>query len=219
MFCVRVGLKPGFWAGVGIVFLVSRKRIRRKQIILRVFFKTRKLFLNTIAPDCSLGPAQVRRVLHVPLDVGAWLSRAAPWAPAGTGSRGVAGGAELGCPGAGGEMVWGLLGRSPPSSPLCCPWVRSLPPQPLWGCPRLGTYTPLRAALLSASSFPPNSSPLFENYNWEENRSDSSLHRAGQERFLPQLLGWVVGFTHAGSFYGDQACLPRDGLGEDITCG
>lgn len=39
MVFVRMGLKRGFWAGLGVVMLVFRKEMKKKQIILRVFFK------------------------------------------------------------------------------------------------------------------------------------------------------------------------------------
>lgn len=37
------------------------------------------------------------------------------------------------------------------------------------------------------------------------------LARSQQERFLPQLLLWVVGLIHASGFYREEACLSRDG--------
>lgn len=96
-----------------------------------------------------------------------------------------------------GEMVWGLVNRDPPA-PLFLGLVpgAAVPA----GLSPLGTKKPTQScSTLCLLSFPPNNSPLLKNYNFEENGSDSSLHRAVCEElagvFPPATAALSGGFN------------------------
>lgn len=96
-----------------------------------------------------------------------------------------------------GEMVWGLVSRDPPA-PLFLGLVpgAAVPA----GLSPLGTKKPAQScSALCLLSFPPNNSPLLKNYNFKENWSDSSLHRAVCEElagvFPPATAALSGGFN------------------------